>query len=98
MGPNKHCVFYPLKGGSEFNLVLIRPDDLAPGIKRVQGEIGEMRATFREWDSTLTKIISRIPSVLKWKLCFHDELDRWCKVSLPFPRTERFHGIITEPG
>lgn len=80
MGPNKHCVFYPLKGGSEFNLVLIRPDDLPPGINKVQGEIGEMRETFRGWDRSLTKIISRIPSVLKWKLSFHDQLDTWCKV------------------
>ncbi|KAL2276029.1 hypothetical protein FJTKL_01423 [Diaporthe vaccinii] len=79
MGPNKHCVLYPLKGGSEFNLVLIRPDNLPPGTNKVQGEIGEMRETFQGWDNRLTKIISRIPSVLKWKLCFHDELDTWNK-------------------
>ncbi|KAK7718935.1 hypothetical protein SLS63_010348 [Diaporthe eres] len=79
MGPNKHCVLYPLKGGSEFNLVLIRPDNLPPGTNKIQGEIGEMRETFQGWDRSLTKIISRIPSVLKWKLCFHNELDTWYK-------------------
>lgn len=84
MGPNKHCVFYPVKGGSEYNLVLIRPDNLPPGTNKVQGEIGEMRETFKGWDSSLTKIISRIPSVLKWKICTHDELDTWCKASSPY--------------
>ncbi|KAG8170170.1 hypothetical protein KVR01_000915 [Diaporthe batatas] len=62
VGPNKHCVFYPVKGGSEYNLVLIRPDDLPPGTNKVQGEIGEMRENFKGWDSSLTKIISRIPA------------------------------------
>lgn len=83
MGPNKHSVFYPLRGGSEYNLVLIRPDNLPPGTNKVQGEIGEMRETFKGWDSSLTKIISRIPSVLKWKICSHVELDTWCKASFP---------------
>lgn len=89
MGPKKHCVLYPLKGGSEFNLVLIRPDNLPPGIDKIQGEIGEMRETFKGWDSSLTTIISRIPSVLKWKLCFHDELDTWYKVSFHIPRLKK---------
>lgn len=87
MGPGKHCVMYPLKGGSEFNLVLLRPDNLPPGIDKAEGEVGEMRQTFNGWDNKLTKIISCIPSVLKWKLCYHDELEIWCKVSSSYLRT-----------
>lgn len=82
MGPEKHCVMYPLKGGLEFNLVLLRPDNLPPGIDKAEGEVGEMRETFNGWDSRLTKIISCIPSVLKWKLCYHEQLEIWCKVGL----------------
>ena len=27
LGPDKHCIFYPIRAGSAFNLVLLRPDD-----------------------------------------------------------------------
>ncbi|KAF1813356.1 FAD/NAD(P)-binding domain-containing protein [Eremomyces bilateralis CBS 781.70] len=78
-GPEKHCVFYPVRGGTQFNLVLLRPDNLPQGTRTVKGDIEEMRYTFHGWDSVLTKIISCIPSVLRWKLCHHDELDTWTK-------------------
>ncbi|KAJ0303190.1 hypothetical protein COL516b_006702 [Colletotrichum fioriniae] len=79
MGPDKHTVFYPVRGGREFNLVLIRPDNMGPGEKRVQGDIEEMRESYRGWDETLTKLISLIPRVQKWKLCTHPELKTWTK-------------------
>ncbi|KXH43075.1 hypothetical protein CSIM01_01829 [Colletotrichum simmondsii] len=79
MGPDKHTVFYPVRGGREFNLVLIRPDNMQPGEKRVQGDIEEMRESYRGWDETLTKLISLIPRVQKWKLCTHPELKTWTK-------------------
>ena len=50
MGPEKHCVFYPVRAGAEFNLVLLRPDNLPTNMRTVQGDIGEMRATFDGWD------------------------------------------------
>lgn len=50
MGPFKHSVFYPVRGGKEFNLVLLRPDDLPPGVRTSEGDISEMRATFEGWD------------------------------------------------
>ena len=50
MGPDKHSVFYPVRGGQQFNLVLLRPDDLPLGSRITQGDIGEMRATFDGWD------------------------------------------------
>lgn len=51
LGPSKHVVFYPVRGGQEFNLVLLRPDDLPTGTRAVPGDIEEMRATFKGWDS-----------------------------------------------
>lgn len=50
MGPEKHSVFYPLKGGREFNLVLIRPDNLPVGVRSAEGDLEEMRASFEGWD------------------------------------------------
>ncbi|KAH8807753.1 putative salicylate hydroxylase [Xylogone sp. PMI_703] len=81
LGPDKHSVFYPVRGGKEFNLVLLRPDNLPKGARTVKGDIDEMRDTFKGWDEILTKIISCIPSVLKWKLCHFSELESWTKGS-----------------
>lgn len=53
MGPDKHCVVYPVRDGREWNMVLLRPDDLPPGTKTAAGDIGEMRATFTGWDDVL---------------------------------------------
>ncbi|KIX04881.1 uncharacterized protein Z518_05752 [Rhinocladiella mackenziei CBS 650.93] len=79
MGPEKHTVLYPVRGGQEFNLVLLRPDNLPTGVNKAAGDLAEMGATFAGWDPILTKIISCIPTVLKWKLCSHEELPKWCK-------------------
>ncbi|OHE97567.1 hypothetical protein CORC01_07182 [Colletotrichum orchidophilum] len=79
MGPDRHTVFYPVRGGREFNLVLIRPDNMQAGEKRTEGDIEEMRESYRGWDETLTKLISLIPKVQKWKLCTHPELETWTK-------------------
>jgi len=79
MGPDRHCVFYPLRDGAEFNLVLLRPDNLPAGVRTVQGDLDEMRMTFEGWDDILLKLISCISSVLKWKLCHHSELESWTR-------------------
>ena len=50
LGPDRHAVFYPVKAGTEFNLVLLRPDNLPPGTRTEQGDMGEMRASFDGWD------------------------------------------------
>ncbi|KAK1986445.1 hypothetical protein LZ30DRAFT_705733 [Colletotrichum cereale] len=81
LGPNRHTVLYPVKGGREFNLVLIRPDDMQVSEKRVEGDVGEMRDSYTGWDETLTKLITLIPKVQKWKLCTHPELTTWTKGS-----------------
>ncbi|KAL3300740.1 salicylate hydroxylase [Colletotrichum asianum] len=79
VGPQKHTVFYPVRDGKEFNLVLIRPDNMAPGERHIEGDVGEMRQSYEGWDETLTKLISCIPRVQKWKLCTHPELKTWTK-------------------
>ena len=53
LGPDKHCVFYAMNQGKHFNLVLFRPDNMAPGERTVLGDLGEMRTSFEGWDSRL---------------------------------------------
>jgi salicylate hydroxylase len=50
VGPEKHCVFYPLHDGKQFNLVLLRPDNMPAGERTLSGDIEEMRETFEGWD------------------------------------------------
>ncbi|KAL3480944.1 hypothetical protein BJX99DRAFT_272616 [Aspergillus californicus] len=77
MGPGKHCVFYPIRGGKVYNLVLLRPDNLPSDVRTVRGDIDEMKESFRGWDPVVTKLLSCIDSVLKWKLFHHHELETW---------------------
>ena len=51
LGPEKHVVFYPVRSGQEFNLVLLRPDNLPNGTRTRPGDIEEMKTTFKGWDS-----------------------------------------------
>ncbi|TQN65307.1 FAD-dependent monooxygenase OpS4, partial [Colletotrichum shisoi] len=75
LGPNQHTVLYSVRGGREFNLILIRsgrgePGDLHPG-----GDAGEMRDYFAGWDEILNKILSLVPRVQKWKICTPPKVD-----------------------
>ncbi|KAB8254308.1 hypothetical protein BDV32DRAFT_157088 [Aspergillus pseudonomiae] len=82
LGPEKHAVFYPVRGGEEFNLVLLLPDNLPAGARTIQGDLEEMKSGFRDWDATLQHLISCISSVARWKLCHLPELETWSKGSV----------------
>ncbi|OQE80171.1 hypothetical protein PENNAL_c0047G07639 [Penicillium nalgiovense] len=62
LGPEKHTIFYPIRGGKEFNLVLMQPDNLSLDSRREQGDIEEMRESYANWDETLQKLVSCVPS------------------------------------
>jgi salicylate hydroxylase len=72
IGPGRHCVFYPVRGGSSFNLVLLRPDNLPTGSRTAQGDIEEMRDTFCGWDETYVLFLTRpICSRCNWSSYSH---------------------------
>jgi salicylate hydroxylase len=50
IGPESHSVFYPVRCGKEFNLVMTRPDNLPASIKTMEGDLKEMKAVFEGWD------------------------------------------------
>ncbi|KAJ5645957.1 hypothetical protein N7490_002329 [Penicillium lividum] len=82
LGPYQHAVLYPVRGGSTYNLVLVCPDDLPPGVATEEGNVQEMRNLFKGWDPRLTKMIAQVDNALKWKICHMKELDTWCKGSI----------------
>jgi salicylate hydroxylase len=52
LGPGKHAIFYPIRGGHEFNLVLLQADNLAVGSRREEGDFEGMRQSYIGWDET----------------------------------------------
>lgn len=50
IGPGAHAVAYSLRGGKMFNVVLLVPDNLPPGVSRQAGSVNEMRELFADWD------------------------------------------------
>lgn len=50
IGPGCHAVGYSLKGGKMYNLVLLVPDDLPPGVAKQPGNVEEMKELFEGWD------------------------------------------------
>ncbi|KAJ0158557.1 3-hydroxybenzoate 6-hydroxylase 1 [Colletotrichum tanaceti] len=76
LGPNQHAVLYSVRGGREFNLVLIRSDRGEPEKPHEGGDAGEMRDCFAGWDEILNKIMSLAPRVQKWKICTPPKVDQ----------------------
>ncbi|KAL3476842.1 FAD binding domain protein [Aspergillus californicus] len=77
VGPGAHVVSYSMRGGNMFNIVLLVPDTLPPGVSRETGSVEEMRALFEGWDPVLTQFLSYVDKVDKWKLMHHAEMDTW---------------------
>lgn len=50
IGPGAHAVGYSLRGGRMYNIVLLVPDNLPPGVSRQAGSVEEMRKLFVGWD------------------------------------------------
>ncbi|WDK19840.1 salicylate hydroxylase [Colletotrichum graminicola] len=68
LGPGQHTIFYPVRGGREINLILIRQKYKEPEHSYIEGDVGEMRDFYNGWDETLQKIVSLAPRVQKWMI------------------------------
>ncbi|KAI9037625.1 putative monooxygenase [Aspergillus affinis] len=77
VGPGAHVVAYSLRGGKMFNIVLLVPDTLPPGVSRQAGSVDEMKALFTGWDPVLTRFLNYVDNVDKWKLMHHGEMETW---------------------
>jgi salicylate hydroxylase len=76
-GPSSHAVGYSVRNGTNFNLVLLVPDDLPPDVQRQPGSTQELRTLFKDWDPILTRFLDHVETVDKWKLMHRKELETW---------------------
>jgi salicylate hydroxylase len=67
-GPLAHVIMYSLKGGEEYNIVLLVPDNLPDNVRRAEGDTDEMMALFDGWDPLLRKFLAMVKKVDKWRL------------------------------
>ncbi|CAD0110242.1 unnamed protein product [Aureobasidium uvarum] len=77
IGPRAHVVAYSVRGGKQYNIVLLVPDNLPPDVSRSSGDISEMREIFTKWDPILNRFLDNVKTVDKWKLMHRPELDSW---------------------
>lgn len=50
-------MYYPLKGNTMCNIVLLVPDNLPEGVAKSQGDLNEMHAIFEDWDPRSVKVV-----------------------------------------
>jgi salicylate hydroxylase len=77
IGPGAHVVAYSVRGGKQYNIVLLVPDNLPADVSRSSGDISEMREIFTQWDPILNRFLDNVKTVDKWKLMHRPELDSW---------------------
>lgn len=77
MGPGRHVMGYCIRAKNEYNLVLLHPDDGSVESWSAEGSADKMRADFDGWEPRVAKLLSFVPSTLKWKLMDRRPLDTW---------------------
>ena len=70
LGPGAHAVAYSLFSGQMLNIVLSVPDDLPPNVAKAEGNLEEMAKLFEGWDPLLTRFLSHVKKVDKWRLMY----------------------------
>ncbi|WP_305785724.1 FAD-dependent monooxygenase [Symbioplanes lichenis] len=78
LGPGRHLVAYPVRGGDFVNFVAYVPD---PGRPReswsARSTPGEAAAAFDGWTATVTSLLGRAGEVGRWALYDREPVRRW---------------------
>jgi len=77
VGPHRHVVGYCIRARKEYNLVLVHPDDGSVESWEAEGSAEKMRRDFEDFEPRVRKLLSLVPSTLKWKLVDRAPLDNW---------------------
>ncbi len=80
MGPGRHVVSYPLRGGSLVNLVAI--EERAHGTDEgwmMEGDPAELRGGFDGWCPEVTELVGAVDRAFLWGLYDHEPLADWAR-------------------
>lgn len=80
LGPRRHFVHYPLRGGSVVNFVaVVETRDREDESWTTQAESGELAAHFRDWHPDVRALIDAAPDCFKWALHDRPPLPAWTR-------------------
>jgi salicylate hydroxylase len=78
IGPGRHFVHYPIRGGRLVNVVAIAPaGDWRTESWTADGQISDMVREFDGWDQRLQRLITSATDTKRWALFDRAPLDRW---------------------
>jgi salicylate hydroxylase len=78
LGPNRHLVAYPVRGGEFINFVAYVPDpSWSVESWSFRSSAAEAAAAFEGWTPTVTTILSHAGEVGRWALYDREPLRRW---------------------
>jgi salicylate hydroxylase len=78
LGPNRHLVAYPVRGGELINFVAYVPDpSWSVESWSFQSSAAEAAAAFERWTPTVTTMLGHAAEVGRWALYDREPLRRW---------------------
>ncbi|KAI6115946.1 hypothetical protein F5141DRAFT_1212557 [Pisolithus sp. B1] len=78
LGPERHIVAYNIRTKEEYNIGMCYTDrDPPEEFWRIEESADKMKEEFVGWEPRIQKLLSLIPSTLKWKLMDSAPLETW---------------------
>ena len=78
LGPGRHFVHYPIRGGRLVNVVAIVPaGDWRTELWTAEGQISDLIREFEGWDEDVQQLIRSATETKRWALFDRAPLDRW---------------------
>ncbi len=76
MADKSYIISYPISAGRDFNMVLSHHRDrLVDDVEEV--DMDELRATYKDYDPRIKKIVDMVPTAKRWPLLVTGPLDTW---------------------
>lgn len=80
VGPGKHAVTYPLRGGREVNFVgVTEADDHSTESWSEVGDVAKVARDFEGWPDPVTSVIRQASTCHRWALFDRDPLPAWSR-------------------
>lgn len=78
IGPGRHFVTYPMRGGKYINLVgIVEGADWIAESWNMQGETADWHADFDGWHPLLHTLIERVETPYKWAFVGREPIEKW---------------------
>lgn len=81
LGPDRHIVGYPIRGGQLYNLVMVHVGPAAFDRWDQDGNVGEMNKVYEDFDPVIRETLSFVERAKSWKLVESATLESWSSKS-----------------